>query len=270
MLSIPNFRTNKNEQKTNKANIANLVEEITSGKGYVVLPDLLSLEETTAARNSILELAKSEKEEGKLIVQGKKERLYGLIYKEEIFAKMVQDKLILAIVEAIIGDDPILGGFSAHILHPGAKKMGIHVDYPYWAMSAPFPKEPILELQVIWMMEDFTANNGSPLFAAGTQNLATTPNKRKFQQIAEKITGTAGTAIISHGLCWHDTSVNSSNRPRVSLLGNYTPQYVHPLENNLFGFDRETIQNATPELRKLLRHTWMHKDRPIYGMNFKN
>lgn len=248
--------------------IAELTEEIIQGKGYIVLPDLLSLQETTEARNLILELAQQEKQENKLVVQGKKERLYGLIYKGEIFAKLVQDRLILAVVEAILGEDIILGGFSAHILNPGAKRMGIHVDYPYWAMTSPFPTQPILEIQVIWLMEDFTADNGAPLFAPGTQNLATKPNQKQFEQTAEKITGTAGTAIISHGLCWHDTSVNNSDRPRVSLLGNYTPQYVHPLENNLFDYQPETIANSSPKLRKLLRHNWIPKNQPMYGMNF--
>ncbi len=248
--------------------LTKLTKEITEGKGYVVLPDLLSLQETTEARKLILELAQQEKQENKLVVQDKKERLYGLIYKGEIFAKLVQDRLILEVVEAILGEDIILGGFSAHILNPGAKRMGIHVDYPYWAMTSPFPTQPILEIQVIWLMEDFTADNGAPLFAPGTQNLATKPNKRKFERTAEKITGTAGTAIISHGLCWHDTSVNKSDRPRVSLLGNYTPQYVHPLEYNLFDYQPETIANSSPKLRKLLRHTWISKNQPMYGMNF--
>ncbi len=249
-------------------NLTKLTEEIIQGKGYIVLPDLLSLQETTEARNLILELAQQEKQENKLVVQGKKERLYGLIYKGEIFAKLVQDRLILAVVEAILGEDIILGGFSAHILNPEAKRMGIHVDYPYWAMTSPFPTQPILEIQVIWLMEDFTADNGAPLFAPGTQNLATKPNQKQFEQTAEKITGTAGTAIISHGLCWHDTSVNNSDRPRVSLLGNYTPQYVHPLENNLFDYQPETIANSSPKLRKLLRHNWIPKNQPMYGMNF--
>ena len=248
--------------------ITELTEEIIRGKGYVVLPDLLSLKETTEARNTILELARQEKQNGKLVVQGKKERLYGLIYKSEVFAKLVQDELILSIIEAILGEDIILGGFSAHILNPGSKRMGIHVDYPYWAMSSPFPRYPILEIQVIWMMEDFTADNGAPLFAAGTQNLATKPDKRKFERTAEKITGTAGTAIFSHGLCWHDTSLNKSDRPRVSLLANYTPQYVHPLENNLFDFQPEASENFSPKLKKLLRHTWMSKNQPMYGMKF--
>ena len=248
--------------------ISQLTKEIIEGKGYVMLPDLLSLAEATEARNLILEFARQEKQSGKLIIQGKKERLYGLIYKHEIFAKMAQDEMITAIVSAIIGEEMVLGGFSAHILHPGSKRMGIHVDYPYWAMSSPYPKYPILELQVIWMMEDFTANNGSPLFAPRTQNLAVKPSKRKFERNAEKITGTAGTAIISHGLCWHDTSENTSDRPRVSLLGNYTPEYVHPLENNLYDCNSENIDDASPKLQKLLRHTWMPQQKPIYGMKF--
>lgn len=268
--NIQNFFAPSNNSQFDRppTNLAEMTAEITQGKGYVMLPDLISRQEATEARNLILELARQEKQDNKLIVHGKKERLYGLIYKGDIFASMVQDRLILYIVEAIIGEDAILGGFSAHILHPGAKSMGIHVDYPYWAMPAPFPKYPILELQVIWMMEDFTVDNGSPLFAPGTQNLATQPNKRQFKRTAEKITGTAGTALISHGLCWHDTSDNKSDRSRVSLLGNYTPQYVHPLENNLFDSPPEAMENASPRLKKLLRHTWMSKAEPMYGMKF--
>ncbi len=249
-------------------NIAEITKEITQGKGYVILPDLLSRSQALAARDLILELAKQEKQDGKLVIQEQKERLYGLIYKGDVFTDLVQDQLILSIIEAIIGEDIILGGFSAHILHPGAKRMGIHVDYPYWGMPSPFPKYPILELQVIWMMEDFTANNGAPLFVSGSQNLATQPNEEQFAQTAEKITGTAGSAIISHGLCWHDTSENKSDRSRVSLLGNYTPQYIHPLENNLFDYQQETIKDASPKLKKLLRHTWMPNTEPMYGMKF--
>lgn len=251
-----------------KMNIAELTAEITQGKGYVLLPDLLSRPQTAAARDLILELAQQEKQTNRLVVQEKKERLYGLIYKGKVFAKLAQDQLILSIIEAILGEDILLGGFSAHVLHPGAQRMGIHVDYPYWAMPSPFPKDPILEIQVIWLMEDFTSDNGAPLFAPRTQNLATQPNKKQFEQTAEKITGTAGSAIISHGLCWHDTSENKSDRPRVSLLGNYTPQYVHPLENNLFDHQPEIIEKSSPRLKKLLRHTWMSSDKPMYDMKF--
>ena len=257
-------------RKKIKTQLAELTQEITQGKGYVVLPDLLSHEEAKQIGNLVHQFADKDRQENKLIIQEAKERLYGLIYKDDLFAKLVQDELILAIVKAILGDDIILGGFSAHILHPKAQRMGIHVDYPYWGMPSPFPKYPILEIQVIWAIDDFTADNGAPLFAAGTQNLATIPDIEQFEQTAEKITATAGSAIVSHGLCWHDTSVNNSDRSRISLLGNYTPQYIHPLENNLFDFRSATVKNATPQLRKLLRHSWMSKNNQMYGMKFEN
>lgn len=248
-------------------NITELIAEIVQGKGYVVLPDLLSLSEAKIARDLIWEFAEQDRQGEKLIVQGKKERLYGLLYKADIFARLVQDQLIMAVIQSILGEDIILGGFSAHIIHPQAQRMGVHVDYPYWAMASPFPQSPVLEIQVIWMIDDFTEDNGAPLFAAKTQKLAIKPNLEQFEQTAEKITGTAGTAIISHGLCWHDTSENQSDRSRISLLGNYTPQYIHPLENNLFDYQSTTVQSSSPQLQKLLRHSWMSSKQPVYQMN---
>jgi ectoine hydroxylase-related dioxygenase (phytanoyl-CoA dioxygenase family) len=248
--------------------IAEIIDEITNGQGYVLLPDLITTQEAAAARQFILELAEQKRKADLLVAQENRERLYGLIYQSDIFAQMAQHETLFSIIEALIGENVILGGFSAHILHPGASSMGIHVDYPYWAMTAPFPKHPILELQVIWLMEDFTANNGAPLFAPGTQKLATKPEPFKFASSATKITGKAGSAVISHGLCWHSTSENNSDRPRVSLLGNYTPQYIHPLENNLFDHQPEAIENAPPRLKKLLRHTLLPNSQPIYGMKF--
>ena len=248
--------------------LARMTAEITEGKGYVMLPNLITPEEAAEARQVVLDAAERDRKKDKVIVQGKKERLYGLIYKSDIFTKMAQHESLLTIVDAIIGKEAILGGFSAHVLHPGAKSMGIHVDYPYWAMPAPFPKYPVLELQVIWLMEDFTATNGAPFFAPGTQNKATQPNKWQFKVAAERITGKAGSAIISHGLCWHDTSDNNSDRPRVSVLGNYTPQYIQPLENNLFDCDPTVIENASPRLKKLLRHDLMPKTKPIHALKF--
>ncbi|VEP14593.1 conserved hypothetical protein [Hyella patelloides LEGE 07179] len=250
-------------------NITELTEEIVRGKGYVVLPDLLSPTEARKTRDLILQLDRQERQQDKLVIKGKKKRLYGLIYKGDIFRKLVQEKLILAVIEAILGKDSVLGGFSAHILDPQAQRMGVHVDYPYWAMPSPFPQHPILEIQVIWMIDDFTVDNGAPLFAAGTQKLAIKPDLKKFEHTAQKITGSAGTAIISHGLCWHDTSENKSDRPRISLLGNYTPQYIHPLENNLYDFHQPAFDNFTPRLKKLLRHTSM-SHQPIFEMQFHN
>ncbi len=250
--------------------IERLTKEIVEGRGYILLPDLLTSSEAKNARDLVLELADRERSAtGKLFSRNNKERLYGLIHKGEIFQYMVQHPQVLSVIEAILGEEVILGGFSAHILHSDAPRMGVHVDYPYWAMTSPYPKHPVLEVQVIWMVEDFTDRNGAPLFAAESQKLATKPDLEKFEQTAQKITGKAGTAIIAHGLCWHDTSVNSTNNPRVSILGNYLPQFIHPLEDSLFDMRSDAIDRASPKLKHLLRHQLKPNNEQTFKMKHK-
>ncbi|MGK7927265.1 MAG: phytanoyl-CoA dioxygenase family protein [Spirulina sp.] len=247
-----------------------LAREIIEGKGYILLPEVLTREEAKEARSLVLDRAERERQQGKILRHENRERLYGLIYKGTIFEEMVQHPRVLAIIEKILGTDIVLGGFSAHLLYQDAIRMGCHVDYPYWAMPAPFPTQPILEVQVIWLVEDFTENNGAPLFAADTQKLRTWPDAKKFDKIAKKITGKAGSVLISHGLCWHDTSENLTATPRVSLLGNYTPPFVHPLEENLYDLNLDVIDRATPQLKKLLRHALKAKEQPVFEIPHQN
>ena len=128
--------------------VSNLTYEIIKGNGYILIPDVLSPTQAEEARSMVLKLAEKEKLEGKVLLYDKRERVYGLIYKGQIFELMVQHPIVITVVESILGYDMILGGFSAHILNPGATNMGVHVYYPYWTMKPPFPAYPVMEIQV--------------------------------------------------------------------------------------------------------------------------
>jgi ectoine hydroxylase-related dioxygenase (phytanoyl-CoA dioxygenase family) len=232
--------------------IANLVDEILDGKGYALIPDVLSVAQAAEVRSLIIKLADLERQTGKLFVHDQKERVYGLIYKGEIFEQIVQHPALMPVLEAILGDDMHLGDLSAHILHPGAVSMGTHVDYPYWAMKPPFPANPVMVLQTIWMLEDFTEANGATLIAPGTQRTGLPPDPSNFAETAEKITGKAGSVVISHGLCWHDTAPNLSLQPRVAILGNYNPKFIHPIQDPMRDMQQAVIDRASPKLKQLL------------------
>lgn len=184
--------------------------EILQGQGYVVLPELISTDQATEARSLVLQYAQAERQAGTLFSHEQRERLYGVIYKGEVFEQMVQHPTVMAIAEAILGVDMTLSGFSAHILQPGANCMGAHVDYPYFSLPQPYPAAPVLEIQAIWMLEDFTETNGAPMFAPGSQAFCHFPDPAKFQLLAKTVTGKAGSVVLSHGLCWHDTLPNTS------------------------------------------------------------
>src|SRR5271163_3210928 len=210
-----------------------IVEQLCDGPGFVLMPNLIAASDAAQARTIALEVAASpdaatlgSKRNGQLHVGG-------LLAHGEIFERMAQHREIVEIAEAMLGDDMTLGAYSARILYPGATEMGVHIDYPYWAMRGPFTLRPPMMVQVIWMLQDFTEQNGATLVAPRSQLRCARPNREDFAREAIKITGKAGDAIISHGLLWHDTSQNRTADPRVAILINYGLKVIRPLDSEI-------------------------------------
>jgi ectoine hydroxylase-related dioxygenase (phytanoyl-CoA dioxygenase family) len=231
-----------------------VLEELIDGAGYVLLPKLIDASEAAEARSRALEIAASPSASafGRRNERTGQQHVRGLLTHGEVFERMVQHPAIIEIAEAMLGDDMTLGAYSARILHPGAIEMGVHVDYPYWAMRGPFTLRPPLMVQVIWMLQDFTERNGATLVAPRSQLRCARPNRGDFAREAVKITGAAGDAIVSHGLLWHDTSQNHTEQPRVALLINYGMKVIRPMDSEISKVPPAVLERATPKLRQLL------------------
>jgi ectoine hydroxylase-related dioxygenase (phytanoyl-CoA dioxygenase family) len=235
-------------------NVKEITEEILSGKGFFVLPGVMSPVDAAAARASAIADASSAGLGGNSArnEEIKHGTTRALLHQGEVFERLVQNPAIIQIAEALLGDDMTLSSYSCRIMWPGATEMGVHVDYPYWAMPEPFAVQPPLMLQVIWMLQDFTETNGATLVAPASQLLARRPDRERFKREAIKVTGVSGTAIVSHGLLWHDTSPNHTDEPRVSLLINYGNKVIRPLDSRIGEVPPEVLARATPKLRQLL------------------
>jgi ectoine hydroxylase-related dioxygenase (phytanoyl-CoA dioxygenase family) len=233
---------------------AQIVAEITDGNGYAILPNLIPPIEAAAAREILLGCTDTPLVKGlpaRNIATGQR-TVGSLLHRGEIFERLVQHPALLEVAEALLGDDMTLSSYAARILEPGAREMGAHIDYPYWAMRGPFAIRPVLMLQVIWMMQDFTEENGATLVVPGSQRRGLPPDAAAFANEAIVVTGSSGSAIVSHGLLWHDTSRNRSAKPRVSMLINYGLKVIRPMEPAIATVPAEVIERATPKLRRLL------------------
>jgi ectoine hydroxylase-related dioxygenase (phytanoyl-CoA dioxygenase family) len=229
-----------------------IIEQLFDGPGYVVIPSLINASDAAQARSLALEIAASPDASTLGNKRNGQRHVGGLLARGEIFERVVQHPAIIEIAEAMLGDDMTLGAYSARILYPGATEMGVHIDYPYWAMRGPFVLRPPLMVQVIWMLQDFTERNGATLVAPGSQLRCARPDRERFAREAVKITGAAGDAIISHGLLWHDTSQNHTDEPRVALLINYGLKVIRPMDSAIAKVPPEVLERATPKLRQLL------------------
>ncbi len=234
--------------------VSAIVEQLIDGPGFVLMPGLMTASEAAEARSRALEIAESPLAAtlGRRNERTGQQHVSGLLANGEIFERVVQHPALIEIAEAMLGDDMTLGAYSARILYPGAIEMGVHIDYPYWAMRGPFTLRPPMMVQVIWMLQDFTEQNGATLVAPGSQLRCARPNREDFAREAIKITGAAGDAIISHGLLWHDTSQNRTEQPRVALLINYGLKVIRPLHSNIAEVPPAVLERATPKLRQLL------------------
>src|SRR5713101_5261596 len=228
------------------------VEQLIDGPGFVLIPNLMPASEAAEARSRVLELASSPSASELGKPRTGQQHVRGLLAHGEIFERIVQHRAVIEIAEAMLSDDMTLGAYSARILYPGAIQMGVHIDYPYWAMRGPFTLRPPLMLQVIWMLEEFTEKNGATLVAPRSQLRCARPNREEFAREAIKITGAAGDAIISHGLLWHDTSQNHTEQPRVALLINYGMKVIRPMDSEIAKVPLQVLERATPKLRQLL------------------
>lgn len=221
-------------------------QALTGGDGFTVLTGLISPERAAATRQILLDHVEqaTRLDEGVL-------GLSNLLTLDDAFIDLVTHPRLLAVAHRLLGEDAKLAAVGGRILMPACAPGGLHVDYPYWAMDPGMPVEPALMMQVIWMMEPFTAENGGTWVAPGSQKWGEYPEDSRFRQSAVQATGDAGDAVVSHGLLWHRTAVNRAKEPRVALLINYSQLAIQPM-TPMGPFSDEYKAQASPALRALL------------------
>ena len=223
-----------------------VAKEIIQGRGFDHLTGLISEQQAAEVRQEVLDRLDEGSPAGEGVVG-----LADLINWGPRFEALATQPRLLSLARHLLGDDATLGALSARVLMPGCEPGRLHVDYPYWAMNYGMPVEPALMMQVIWMMEPFTEENGGTWIAPASQGWNARPNTERFSKSAIQATGETGDAIVSHGLLWHQTAKNLSDKPRVAILINYTQLAVRPLVE-MGPFSEEFKATASEDLAKVL------------------
>eukprot|EP00048_Salpingoeca_helianthica_P016869 m.234607 g.234607 ORF g.234607 m.234607 type:complete len:308 (-) comp19688_c0_seq1:24-947(-) len=267
--------------------VSEAVHHITRGPGFVLFENVFSkadIDEANqivsdfAAKELKRELAKEEYTFGKdtghsniynaQAMQGV--RMWNLLEKGQVFERLIQPEIKLQIIDQILGDDFCLGSFAANYLQPGAAAQKAHLDYPYWDYvngqgkgKGSWPSAPkfnadhvfLMNIQSLIMMDDFTLDNGATAVVPFSQREVCWPNEKLFDEQCNYVTGKKGTLLIFTGLMHHGSTANRSAAKRCSLLGQYLPKYVRPMEDmNQVG--AAVRARATPRMKQLLgEHT---------------
>lgn len=231
-------------------NVNSIVAEIQE-RGYCLIRSVIPPEKADEARVVLEGLL--EQEATAETRAAKTQRVGGIAYKHPIFADLLAHPLIVAIWQAYLDDDDIVcSTWSANTAYSGFDKYGWHPDYPYWWINQPWPLEKVCG-QTIWLLDDFTEENGGTGFLPGSHLKGRPPPKdwnRSWPPEAQILTGVRGSALVFHGALWHTARPNRSDKARSALLGMYTRPFFLTQEDMLAQLDK--VANPSAILRQLM------------------
>ena len=138
--------------------------------------------------------------------------------------------LLLQMVEAIVGKDPLIDSLTCVTAFPGASEQKLHRDHPALFPAEENP-EPCFALSVAVPLVDLTPETGSTLVFPGTHRMRDGPN-------ANDRPGKSETSFLARGGCyfmdyrlWHQGAANRSDTPRPVLYIIYTRSWFTDLVN---------------------------------------
>ena len=152
------------------------------------------------------------------------------------------------LIEHYFGGKYILLNFGATLHPPGGSAYTLkpHRDVRAWTKDYP------LSLNMLVMLDDFTALNGATLVLPGSHLTETLPTDEVFKAQAKQTEGKAGDILLFNSLVVHSAAPNQSDRPRKALTLCFGRPFMKPQMDwpRFLGPDAEA--HLTPLARQLL------------------
>tara|TARA_Y100000588_G_C14178352_1_gene892449 strand:- start:424 stop:1194 length:771 start_codon:yes stop_codon:yes gene_type:complete len=225
-------------------------------KGFVLLENMLTSDETDALRERAMAVADAERaaDNGFVYIDGHAQRVWNLVNKGEIFEQAIQRPEILGFMRHLLGDTVTLSSFTVNIISPGADATDYHLDRPLSDVPVPRASWPF-SANSMWFLDDFTATNGATWVVPGShKRLVDVPDAGVEYDDAVQALGPRGSVMIMNGSIWHRSGANTSAGDRVALLGFFCRAFLKPQQDHLRLVGEEVVARATPTLRQLLGH----------------
>ena len=209
---------------------------------------------------------------------GINQRVWLLPNKGEEFLAVLEINEMHEIVSHILGEEFQLSSFSSNIAKPGGLKMDLHIDQ-WWApeptkpcrrnlpvgsmtrkkfdcgllfSGARYAIAPAACSNVIFMMNDFTDENGGTRLVPGSHMFGLHPDLIKEKDIATVAAeGNSGTAFITDGRVWHGTGANVTKENRIAMLLTFCGPQYRPQVNYPVALDSAILKSASDRQKAL-------------------
>ena len=180
-------------------------------------------------------------------------RLANLVDKGEVFERVVAHPRVLEAVRHVIGEDFKLSSLNARSTDPlWAGCQPLHCDAGAVADDSGF-----WVCNTIWLLDDFTAENGATRIVPGTHRSGELPQRALADPQAAHpsemlVLGQAGDVVIMNTHAWHGGTANRTGRARRALHAFYTRGDKPQQQYQKALLRPETQSRLSPALRRIL------------------
>jgi hypothetical protein len=223
--------------------------------GLLLLPDFIPAAPLTALRARIAELFAELGEQAGAEFKQEPEtnRLANLVNHGELFWQVIAEPKVLAGIAHVLGLEFKLSSLNARSARPRSGWVQpLHCD-----TGALPDAQGNSVCNVIWLLDDFTTENGATRYVPGThrsgqlpQDVLADPSAAHPEEVL--LTAPAGAVAVMNAHLWHGGTANCTAKPRLALHSfycrrdqpqqQYQKQLLHP----------EVQAQLSPALRHLL------------------
>jgi ectoine hydroxylase-related dioxygenase (phytanoyl-CoA dioxygenase family) len=233
--------------------------------GYVVLEDFIDPDLLRRLRRRIEDLFAEEGERAGAEFKPEPgcRRLANLVDKDPIFWTVIALPRLQEYIRHVLGPDIKLSSLNARSVPPDgvgrisnpshrAGAQPLHAD-----MAAVADEQGYWVCNSVWMLDDFTPENGAPRLIPGShrrrqlpQQVLADPRADHPEQVL--ITGRAGTVAVMNAHLWHGGTANRTGSPRTALHAFYCRRDKPQQQYQKKLLRPEVQRELSPHLRHLL------------------
>jgi ectoine hydroxylase-related dioxygenase (phytanoyl-CoA dioxygenase family) len=184
--------------------------------GYLVLPAVIDRHWLTQLREAVDAALERGQRHGQHI---------HLDWTDPVFDGVHTHPKVLAAAYQILRRPFKVCGVTARAPAPGQGLQGLHMDFPR------APSDPFRVVTALWLLDDFTPDNGATRLIPGSHKMAKALPKAMQQPHShhpgEKlIIAEAGSVLVFNGHLWHGGTRNQSGRARRALQGHFRAREI--------------------------------------------
>jgi ectoine hydroxylase-related dioxygenase (phytanoyl-CoA dioxygenase family) len=193
-------------------------------QGFVLLPRLLDDGFLRELRDAIHGLFDREGDRAgqEFRTEPNAHRLANLVDKGEVFRRAIVLPALLPLVRHVLGPHIKLSSLNARSADPQSDEgQPLHVD-----MGAVPDAQGYWVCNTVWMLDDFTPDNGATRLIPGSHRWGTRPQDVLADTVAphpgeELLLGPAGSVAVMNAHLWHGGTANRTLAPRLAMHAFY-------------------------------------------------